>query len=181
MRYKRTTTLAVGLTIQHTCATAWTGAAPFSCPNNTDTQCSPAQQAGYDWSGLTQGGFSSYKSNVFTGFGYSPSFGKRDVSNAHRFQSGAITAKLADSPSMSCATNDWFTIDRMEVSSSHDAEIVCHYNMADGSTCTDTHTSLRGGSIFQNAQCGGQLQSWSLFIISKQLFLMLMMPQVQPV
>lgn len=41
------------------------------------------------------------------------------------------------------------------VSSSHDADVDCEYEMPDGSTCKETHACSTEGTIVQNSQCGG--------------------------
>ena len=156
MLHTSATTFVTALAIRHSLAGGWAGAAIFPCPNNTNTQCSPAQQVGYDWSNLPTDDFSSYGNNSFSGFSYS---GKQDLLNMYSFTNKPITANLDDSPSMSCGTESSFSINRIEMSSSHDAEVECHYDMSDGSTCKETHTCLRSGSIFPNNQCGGGFDS----------------------
>ena len=133
----------------------WSDAGSYTCPGNSDNHCSPSQQGGYDWSGLSDGSFSSYGSNDFSGFSCGNSFGKRDVLSKRAFQSKCITGSLDDAPSMSCSGDDDMSISEMQISSSHDADIDCEYGMPDGSTCTESHSCSSGGSIFQNTQCGG--------------------------
>lgn len=50
---------------------------PFSCPSNTNNECSDQQTSGFDWSGLAVGSFSSYGGLDFSGFFCSNSFSSR--------------------------------------------------------------------------------------------------------
>ena len=77
MHYKSAAIIIAGLAAHQAAATGWTDASAYSCPGNTDNQCSDSQQGGYDWSDLPSGDFSSYGSNSFSGFSCSNSFGKR--------------------------------------------------------------------------------------------------------
>ncbi|KAK3724094.1 hypothetical protein LTR37_001216 [Vermiconidia calcicola] len=155
MQYKSAALIAAGLAAQQVIATGWTDAGSYSCPGNTDNQCSDQQQGGYDWSGLESGSFDSYGSNTFSGFECSESYGKRDLVSKRTFQSKAIIGSLDDQPSMSCSGEDYMSIDEIEVSTSEDADVDCEYSMPDGSTCTETHSCAAGGSIVKNTQCGG--------------------------
>lgn len=152
MQFKSTAFFVAGLADQQAVATGWTDASSYSCPGNTDNHCSPDQQHGYDWSGLSTGSFGSYGSNKFSGFTCSDSFGKRDGLTKRSFQSKCITGNLDDAPSMS---GDAFSIDQMQISSSHDADIEAHYGMPDGSTCKEIHSCSTQGTVFHNTQCGG--------------------------
>ncbi|KAK4495795.1 hypothetical protein PRZ48_013063 [Zasmidium cellare] len=133
----------------------WGGPSKYSTPDNTDNECSPAQASGYDWSGLSQGSFSSYGSNNFNGWSCSNSFGKRDLLTKRTFQSKCITAPLDDQPSIGCEGDKTMSLDKFEVSSDKDADIECHYDMPDGSTCKEVHSCNAGGTVIQNSQCGG--------------------------
>ena len=64
-------------------------------------------------------------------------------------------AVLDDHPSFSCQENDSMSIDQMQVSSTQDTDLECHYGMPDGSTCKEYHSCQSGGSVIQNTQCGG--------------------------
>ena len=156
MQYKGATILVAGLAAQQAAAFGWSDAGSFSCPGNTNNQCSDSQQGGYDWSGLQPGSFDSYGSNQFSGFTCSDGgFGKRDLLSKRGFQQKCITGSLDSNPSMSCGDNEGMSIDQMQISSTHDADIDCEYGMPDGSTCHETHSCSEGGAIFQNSQCGG--------------------------
>ncbi|KAK3703814.1 hypothetical protein LTR37_014260 [Vermiconidia calcicola] len=155
MQYKSAAIIAAGLAAQQVVATGWTDAGSYSCPGNTDNQCSDQQQGGYDWSGLDSGSFDSYGSNTFSGFECSESYGKRDLVSKRTFQSKAIIGNLDEQPSMSCSGEDYMSIDEIEVSTSEDADVDCEYSMPDGSTCTETHSCAAGGSVVKNTQCGG--------------------------
>lgn len=85
MQYKTAALFAVGLA-SSAAATGWLDEDAYSCPSNTDNKCSEQQQAGYDWSGLDEGSFSSYGSNSFSGFSCGNSYGKRDLLTKRTFQ-----------------------------------------------------------------------------------------------
>lgn len=155
MHFQSAALLAAALVAQRVVAGGWNDASAFSCPGNTNNHCSRQQQHGYDWSNLQTGSFSSYGSNKFSGFTCADSFGKRDVLSKRGFQGKCITGNLDDSPSMS---GDAFSIDQMQISSSHDTEIEAHYGMPDGSTCKEVHSCSTQGTTFQNTQCGGAKQ-----------------------
>ncbi|KAK1058334.1 hypothetical protein LTR74_013452, partial [Friedmanniomyces endolithicus] len=157
MRYTPAATVVAALAAQ-AAATAWdVSAKGYSCPSNTDNQCSSSQQGGYDWSSLSPGSFSSYGSNSFSGFNCtSASNQKRNVLSERGFQSKCIAGSLDDKPSMSCSGGeDQMSIDHYHISSSEDTSVDCQYSMPDGSTCTETHACSAEGSIVQNSQCGG--------------------------
>ena len=157
MRYTSVATVVAALAAQ-AAATAWdVSAKGYSCPSNTDNQCSSSQQGGYDWSSLSPGAFSSYGSNSFSGFNCtSASNQKRNVLSERGFQSKCIAGSLDDKPSMSCSGGeDQMSIDHYHISSSEDTNVDCQYSMPDGSTCTETHACSAEGSIVQNSQCGG--------------------------
>lgn len=129
MQYKNSAALIVaGLAAQQVSAFgSWSDAGSYNCPGHTPQKCSPSQAGGYDWSGLGDGSFSSYGSNSFSGFKCSNSFGKRDALTKRAFQGKCITGSLDDAPSMSCGNDDSMSINEMQISSSHDADIDCEY------------------------------------------------------
>ncbi|KAK4570412.1 hypothetical protein LTR86_002492 [Recurvomyces mirabilis] len=156
MHFTPATILVAGLAAQRVAATGWSvGAKSYSCPANTDNQCSTQQQGGYDWSGLNSGSFSSYGSNKFSGFQCSDAPHKRDVLSKRAFQDKCISGGLDDKPSISCHDDDTMSIDTYHISASKDADLDCEYGMPDGSTCTEQHSCSSEGSIIQNTQCGG--------------------------
>ena len=157
MQYKNAAIVVAGLMAQQAVSFggSWNDQNPYSCPENTNNQCSSSQQGGYDWSGLSSGSFGSYGSNQFSGFSCSNSFGKRDVLSKRAFQSKCISANLGDNPSMSCDEGSNFSINEMQVSASQDVDIQCEYGMPDGTTCTEYHSCSSEGSVIQNSQCGG--------------------------
>ena len=155
MHYTSAAIIVAGIAAQGAIATGWTDASSYSCPGNTDNQCSDSQQSGYDWSGLEEGDFSSYGSNSFSGFSCGSSYGKRDLLTKREFGSKMVYGGLDDSPSMSCDGSDSMSIDELEVSTTEDTDVDCEYSMPDGSTCVESHSCSSGGSVIKNTQCGG--------------------------
>lgn len=66
--------LASLLLMQQAAATSWGESPSFSCPSNTDNDCTTDQKSGFDWSTLPAGGFSSYGGFGFSGFTCQDSF-----------------------------------------------------------------------------------------------------------
>ncbi|KAK5163058.1 uncharacterized protein LTR77_010993 [Saxophila tyrrhenica] len=145
----------VGLFAVHTHARRWVEAPRFSCPANSEARCYPAQENGYDWEGLRSGPFEKYGSNTFQGFTYSALQRDQSATNISRLRSGFITTNLDRSPTMSIDGETPFVVDRIELATGHDAEIVFHYTMPDGSTCVEVAEVLEKGSTIRNVQCGG--------------------------
>lgn len=156
MHYTSAAILVAGLAAQQAAATGWSvGAKHYSNPFNHDNKCSSEQSSGYDWASLGKGSFSSYGSNSFSGFTCTDTPGKRDVLSKRTFQDKCISGKLHEQPSMSCDDNDDMSPQTYHVSSSHDADVDCEYEMPDGSICKQTHSCSSEGSIIENSQCGG--------------------------
>src|ERR1700738_616725 len=68
----------LGLCFQQVVATGWTEYGSFKCPANTDNECDQDQKDGFDWKGLKDGAFDSYKGFDFEGFECKNYIGKRD-------------------------------------------------------------------------------------------------------
>lgn len=148
--------LAVGLAVGQAVATGWRlDAQQYSCPENTNNECSTEQNSGYNWGNLEPGDFSSYGSNKFSGFKCGNSFGKRDGITKRSFQDKCITAEIDKEPKIECDGKDKMTIDSYQVSSSWDTDIDAHHQMPDGSTCKQTHRCTQGGNTVYNTQCAG--------------------------
>lgn len=148
--------LAVALAVGQTVATGWRlDAQQYSCPDNTNNECSTDQKSGYNWDNLETGDFSSYGSNKFSGFKCGNSFGKRDGITKRSFQDKCITAEIHKEPKIECDGKDKMTIDSYQVSSSWDTDIDAHHEMPDGSTCKQTHKCTQGGNTVYNTQCAG--------------------------
>ena len=66
----------------------WTDAAVLSTPANTDNECNSNQEAGFDWTGLPTGSFSSFGGLDFSGFSCTNSFApaKRSLRTRQDFQ-----------------------------------------------------------------------------------------------
>jgi hypothetical protein len=145
-----------GLAVGQAAATGWRlDAQKYSCPQNTNNQCSTDQKTGYSWDNLEPGSFSSYGSNKFSGFKCGNSLGKRDGVTKRAFQDKCITADINKEPKIECDGKDKMTIDSYQVSSSWDTDVEAHHEMPDGSVCKQTHRCTQGGNTVQNTQCAG--------------------------
>jgi hypothetical protein len=148
--------LVAGLAVGQAAATGWRlDAQKYSCPQNTNNQCSTDQKTGYSWDNLEPGSFSSYGSNKFSGFKCGNSLGKRDGVTKRAFQDKCITADIDKEPKIECDGKDKMTIDSYQVSSSWDTDVEAHHEMPDGSVCKQTHRCTQGGNTVQNTQCAG--------------------------
>jgi hypothetical protein len=80
MRAGLTTSIfTLGLAFQLVAADSWTDYSGFSCPSNTQNDCSSQQQQGFDWHDLPPGPVDSYNDFSFSGFTCQNSFSKRDT------------------------------------------------------------------------------------------------------
>ncbi|QSZ37183.1 hypothetical protein DSL72_009277 [Monilinia vaccinii-corymbosi] len=145
----------------------------FSCPSNTNNECSSSQEGGWDFGDLASGPFSSYNDFSFSGFTCSDSFGKRDNPKFPRRSSGKCISGTASSdhgssPQFSCGGSSGsgssssgskdisaFSISTLHVTTEFDCDLEFHYGMSDGSTCKQRSSCSSGGSHITNSQCGG--------------------------
>ena len=155
MQY-RTAAILAALAAHQATATQWNGRKPFSAPATTDNECNSQQQTGYDWQGLSEGPVSKYGGSEFEHFECADVPAKRDILTKRSFQSKCVKAKLHQKPAFKCTSDDdRFSVDHFEVSSSHDTDIECEYDMPDGSKCHESHRCSQSGSVIKNKQCGG--------------------------
>ncbi|OCK79289.1 hypothetical protein K432DRAFT_383214 [Lepidopterella palustris CBS 459.81] len=158
MRLSSTTIILSGLAARQVAANNWDLYAPsFSCPSNTNNQCSDAQQKGYDWSDLGLGSFSFYDVFDFSGFTCANSFSKRDSLTKRTFNNKCVKASVSksDSASFSCSKSAGFSVTELQVSVEFSCDLEFHYQMDDGSTCKQVASCEEEGTIVKNTQCGG--------------------------
>lgn len=140
-------------------ATDWTHAEPFPCPATSKAHCSASQRDAYRFEDVVDGPLSRFGSNDFHGFHVS-----RGLLTAHESMGTAstdtayVSGLLRDFPSMTAVNHRFFSITKLRVSTSVDAEVQVVFGMADGSTCTQTHPCSPDASILRNSQCGGTLR-----------------------
>ncbi|KAL2062088.1 hypothetical protein VTL71DRAFT_6354 [Oculimacula yallundae] len=140
-------------------------ASKFSCPSNTNNQCNPQQNSGFDWVNLNLGSFQNYGDFSFSGWECAGSFGsgrKRDVISGRTFQDKCITGKAshdkAKSPSFGCGSAPSvkdFSVVEFEVSVEFDCELEFHFEMPNKQKCKQKTHCSKGGSVVKNKQCGG--------------------------
>jgi hypothetical protein len=155
--------LALAAGISQASAT-WTNAPSFSCPDNTNNQCTEQQSKGFDWSDLNTGSFSSYGGFSWSGFSCQSGFGKRDGLLGRGYNGKCVTGSSSNSggksssPSFSCDSGKG--TDKTSVSSFHiipefDCDLEFHYDMPDGSSCKHRASCSSSGTTVPNTQCGG--------------------------
>jgi hypothetical protein len=132
----------------------------FSCPANTDNQCTSLKQSGWDFSDLSTGSVSRYDNDDFSGFTCNGGSGlKRYALRARNsdFSGNCIsgTANAGKGPSFSCGSSPSFSPTEYHVKVDRPVNVVFNYDMGDGTTCQHTNACETGGSIIANTQCGG--------------------------
>ncbi|KAI1423408.1 hypothetical protein F5Y12DRAFT_757639 [Xylaria sp. FL1777] len=154
--------VALAAGISHVTATGFHDAPSYSCPDNSDNQCTSDMTKGFDWSDLNLGGFGSYKGFTYSGYTCSQKFGKRDELTGRSFQSKCITGKATQdkdsSPKISCDKSqgvDKTSISEFQVTPEFDCDLEFHYTMPDGSTCKHRSSCKASGTTVKNTQCGG--------------------------
>ncbi|RWA13530.1 hypothetical protein EKO27_g1601 [Xylaria grammica] len=152
--------LAAGLS--QVTATGFHNAPSYSCPDNSDNQCTSDMSKGFDWSDLNFGNFGSYKGFTYSGYSCSQKFGKRDELTGRSFQSKCITGKATQekesSPKISCDKSQGVektSIRRFQVTPEFDCDLEFHYTMPDGSSCKHRSSCKASGTTVENSQCGG--------------------------
>ncbi|KAI0803883.1 hypothetical protein GGR55DRAFT_379458 [Xylaria sp. FL0064] len=154
--------VALAAGISHVTATGFHDAPSYSCPDNSDNQCTSDMTKGFDWSDLNFGNVGTYKGFTYSGYTCSQKFGKRDELTGRSFQSKCITGKATqskdDSPKISCDKSqgvDKTSISEFQVTPEFDCDLEFHYTMPDGSTCKHRSACKSSGTIVKNTQCGG--------------------------
>ncbi|PON22768.1 adhesin protein Mad1 [Trichoderma gamsii] len=138
-------------------------AKPFSCPGNTNNQCNPSMQSGWDFSQFPTGQLGQFGGFGFSGWSCENDFSKRDsLLGARSFGStgrsivGSCTSEKETSP---CITADestgHFSVDTFSISPEFDCRLEFHYGMPDGSTCKHSAQCSSQGTTVKNSQCGG--------------------------
>jgi hypothetical protein len=131
----------------------------FSCPANTNNQCSSQKQSGWDFSGLASGLFSQYDTDDFSGFTCNGGSLKRYALRArdNGFSGSCVsgTANAGKGPSFSCGSGPSFSPTQYYVKVDRPVNVVFNYDMGDGTTCQHTDACETGGSVIANTQCGG--------------------------
>ncbi|KAF2457942.1 hypothetical protein BDY21DRAFT_343205 [Lineolata rhizophorae] len=157
MRVASAVIFFASLSARQVLATWDTNAPSFNCPANTDNECTPDQEGGFDWGNLPTGGFDNYGGFDFSGFSCENRFGRRDELTKRTFQSKCITGRATrdNGPSFNCGNKPGFSVTDMEISVDEDADVEFHYDMPDGSTCRHTTRCTTGGTTVRNNQCGG--------------------------
>ncbi|KAI1124214.1 hypothetical protein F5Y10DRAFT_34521 [Nemania abortiva] len=154
--------LAAGLSQVTATGFGFHNAPSYSCPDNSDNQCTSDMKSGFNWSGLNLGNFGSYKGFSYTGYTCSEKFGKRDTLTGRSFQSkcitGTATGDKGSSPKMSCDKSqgvDKTSISEFQITPEFDCDLEFHYTMPDGSSCKHRSSCKSSGTIVKNTQCGG--------------------------
>ncbi|KAI8946535.1 hypothetical protein F4801DRAFT_593310 [Xylaria longipes] len=134
--------LAAGLSQVTATGYGFHNAPSYSCPDNSDNQCTSDMTKGFDWSGLNFGSFTSYNGFTYSGYQCSQKFGKRDCIT------GKATTDKDSSPKISCDKSkgvEKSSIREFHVTPEFDCDLDCKHR----SSCKAS------GTIVQNTQCGG--------------------------
>jgi len=153
------TAATLAFAVGQAAAFSWTDAPSFTCPSNSNDQCSSQQSSGFDWGSLVTGGFDSYGGLGFSGFTCADSFPfrKRSLNERGGFQDKCITGSISGNsgPSISCGSeSSGFSIDSYEITVSEEVDVQFTYEYESGETCSHTNKCSPGGTTVQNTQCG---------------------------
>lgn len=138
-------------------------AASYSCPSNTDNQCTDKQSAGLDFTDLDDGSVGNYAGFQWSGFTCQSSFNKRDhlgkrTAVSSKCVSGHASTQKSSSPSFGCDSKsgvDKTSVGEFHVYPEFDCDLEFHYDMPDGSTCKHRSACSSSGTVVKNSQCGG--------------------------
>ncbi|KAL2149840.1 hypothetical protein VTH82DRAFT_7516 [Thermothelomyces myriococcoides] len=134
-------------------------APPFTCPANTDNQCTDKQKPGFSWDDLDFGDFFDYGGFHFRGWKCEDAGGSRGRFAPRTFKKvigGTCHADKSQSPSFGCGPDlDRFSLGSIHVKPEFDCDLEFHYDMPDGSICKHRSPCSRSGTTVHNTQCGG--------------------------
>ncbi|KAJ5698818.1 hypothetical protein N7462_000823 [Penicillium macrosclerotiorum] len=125
----------------------------YPSPENTDNQCSPAQQSGFDWSDLAEGDDWAFEGFKFVGFSPKDACGsaggKCIEGKLSRDDSYMLKVDAADAP---------FSVSDFRLSTSRNTDVLLRYDMPDDGSSSFCHQVVRSspeGVDVANTQCGG--------------------------
>ncbi|AEO54787.1 hypothetical protein MYCTH_2297802 [Thermothelomyces thermophilus ATCC 42464] len=134
-------------------------APPFTCPANTDNQCTDKQKPGFSWDDLDFGDFFDYGGFHFRGWKCEDASEKRGRFAPRTFKKaigGTCHSDKSQSPSFGCGPNvDKFSLGSIHVKPEFDCDLEFHYDMPDGSICKHRSPCSKSGTTVHNTQCGG--------------------------
>ncbi|QQK43107.1 Extracellular serine-threonine rich protein [Penicillium digitatum] len=126
----------------------------YTSPDNTDNQCSDAQQKGFDLSELGNGDNWSLEGFHFVGL--EPKNGCQGSSYGGTCLGGKLSSDDDWTIKIS-ATDAPFSIRNFHLSTSRSTDIFIIYEMPDGSSCRHVASSSYRGTDIGNDQCGGAI------------------------
>ncbi|KAL2198601.1 hypothetical protein P885DRAFT_67766 [Corynascus similis CBS 632.67] len=134
-------------------------APPFTCPANTDNQCTDKQKPGFSWDDLDFGDFFDYGDFTFRGWKCEDGGEKRGRFAPRTFKKvigGTCHSEKSKSPSFGCGPKvDKFSLGSIHVRPEFDCDLEFHYDMPDGSLCKHRSRCSKSGTTVRNTQCGG--------------------------
>ncbi|KAL2161352.1 hypothetical protein VTH06DRAFT_8574 [Thermothelomyces fergusii] len=134
-------------------------APPFTCPANTNNQCSDKQKPGFSWDDLDFGDFFDYGGFHFRGWKCEDAGGWRGRFAPRTFKKiigGTCHSDKSKSPSFGGGPNvDKFSLGSIHVKPEFDCDLEFHYDMPDGSVCKHRSPCSKSGTTVYNTQCGG--------------------------
>ncbi|EEP82416.1 predicted protein [Uncinocarpus reesii 1704] len=155
--------------IHQASATFWgIGKLPFfKIPSRCDNVCTPGQEKGYDWGGISVGIIGLFDDFNFSGFTCKNllDFKKWTGKFQDKCIEGILDKSKSLSPKIISRQKKGFSIDTFHITVDIDIDVAFEYNMPDGKICKEIHPCSPGGSIIKNTQCGGAT-SVSFFIPS---------------
>lgn len=133
----------------------WAHVAPFSRPANIYNRCTDPQRHGFDFKNVEDGPIGIYGDMLFSDFTVLRPTTRQDEPEPEPHE-GHIFGMLQQSPSISAVGARPFSIHKLQLRSSCDAQIELQYHTPDGLTCTNTHMCTTSPLMLRNTQCGGE-------------------------
>ncbi|KAJ5360244.1 hypothetical protein N7517_009435 [Penicillium concentricum] len=147
-----------GAALAHPAGLWWGTDLCFTSPENTDNQCSDAQEDGFDLSELLDGDDWVFGNNWdFGGFHF---VGLEPKDDCHGYEGSCLGGTLSsdDDWTIKISANDApFSIRNFHLSTSESTDVFILYEMPDGSSCHQVASSSSNGVDVGNDQCGGAI------------------------
>ncbi|KGO38367.1 hypothetical protein PEX1_073130 [Penicillium expansum] len=141
-----------GAALAHPAGLWWGTDVCYTSPDNTENQCSDAQQKGFDLSELGNG--DNWSLEGFHFHGLEPKNGCQGSSYGGTCLGGKLSSDDDWTIKIS-ATDAPFSIRNFHLSTSRSTDVFIIYEMPDGSSCHHVASSSYRGTDVGNDQCGG--------------------------
>ncbi|KAJ5512698.1 hypothetical protein N7463_002250 [Penicillium fimorum] len=145
-----------GAALAHPAGLWWGTDLCFTSPENTDNQCSDAQEDGFDLSELLRGDDWVFEGRSDFGGFHFDGLGPKD--DCHGYEGTCLGGTLSsdDDWTIKISSDDApFSVRNFHLSTSESTDVFISYEMPDGSSCHHVASSSSSGIDVANDQCGG--------------------------